>query len=146
MYKNQYGLIFNIKWLLLIPYSRILFLKVLRFFFCLKLILLYKVLRSFCLKLNISINTKLIEFLFNGKLHIGPGMVLGYFNLDLIFGFDLGYFLPLSKQSPLDARGAATNIKKIKLNNEKKVNMGSKRDKTMADIFMYIPNVNIPLL
>ena len=33
----------------------------------------------FFLKLKISITTELIEFSFLGKLHIGSGMVLGYF-------------------------------------------------------------------
>ena len=41
-------------------------------------ILLYKVVRVFCLKLKISITTELIGFSILGKLHIGPVMVLGY--------------------------------------------------------------------
>ena len=43
------------------------------------LILFLKVVRFFGLKLKISISTELIVFSFQGKLHIEPGMVLGYF-------------------------------------------------------------------
>ena len=41
--------------------------------------LLYKVVRLFCLKFKISITTEPIEFSVIGKVHIGPGMVLGYY-------------------------------------------------------------------
>ena len=60
-------------------------------YFC-YLILSY-IMFFFCPKLNISTTTELIEFSFLGKLHIGPGMVLGYFYFSL--GLVLCYFLPL---------------------------------------------------
>ena len=36
--------------------------------------------------LKMSITTELIEFSLLGKLHIGPGMVLGYLVLDFSLG------------------------------------------------------------
>ena len=43
------------------------------------IIVFYKVVRVFCLKLKISKNTELIEFSCLGKLHIDHVMVFGYF-------------------------------------------------------------------
>ena len=39
------------------------------------ILLLYKVVRSFCLSIKISLTTEQIEFLILGMYHIGPGMV-----------------------------------------------------------------------
>ena len=41
--------------------------------------LLYKVVKFFCLKLKILITTEAIEFSILGKIHIGPVMVVDYF-------------------------------------------------------------------
>ena len=60
-------------------------------------------------KLEIPINTELIEFLILGSNYIGPGMVLGYFvfRLKSLDGFRLLFcnFLIPSKTESLDARG-----------------------------------------
>ena len=52
--------------------------------------------KVFCLKLKILITTELIEFFLLGKLHRGPGMVLGYFSFRLnpCDGFRL-FFVPI---------------------------------------------------
>ena len=41
-------------------------------------ILLYKVVMIFCLQLKISCTTDPVEFSVLGKLHLCPGMVIGY--------------------------------------------------------------------
>ena len=56
----------------------------------LKHILLYKVVRFFCLYLKISVTTEPIEISILWKLFIGPWMVLGY--LIFVIEFVLGYF------------------------------------------------------
>ena len=61
--------------------------------------LLYKVVRLFCLKLKISITNELFEFSSIRKLHISPMMVLGYFYAP----FDL---------IPQDAYGASASTSK----------------------------------
>ena len=54
-------------------------------------ILLFKVVRFFCLKLKISITTETIGFSVLGKHHTGPVMVLGYFvfRFQTLDGFQL---------------------------------------------------------
>ena len=81
------------------------------YFSIMSYILLYKVVRFFCLKLKILITTELIEFSFLGKLHISYWMVLGYSIYRYNQWDDLKLFslhlltYPLNAE-PLDARGA----------------------------------------
>ena len=42
-------------------------------------ILLYKVIRFFCMKLKISMTTEPMKFFNLGELHIGPSMFLDYY-------------------------------------------------------------------
>ena len=68
--------------------------------FC-AVILLYKVVRFICLKLQIAITTELIGFSLRGKLYIGPQLVLGFFRAP---------FSPLLRQR-LSMLGALSLVK-----------------------------------
>ena len=57
------------------------------FFFVVNIYLFIKSSNFFCLKLKTSITTGLIEFSLLLKLHIGIGMVLGYFYISALGWF-----------------------------------------------------------
>ena len=79
------------------------------------ILLKYKVLSFYCLKLKISITTAQIKFSFLWKHFIGNGRVLGYKISNLSLGKVLGYFFctmppPLNIDS-LGVRVEATSPK-----------------------------------
>ena len=60
------------------------------------------------LKLKISITTELIVFSILWKINIGPGILLGYFNLSLEMGLD--YFYVALNAESLNIRGGGASI------------------------------------
>ena len=74
------------------------------------IILLYKVVRIFCLLLKITITTEVIGISINCKLYIGPIMVLSYFISDLSLGMVWNNFLAPWNAEFVDPRGASASM------------------------------------
>ena len=60
-----------------------------------------------CLSVQIPITTKLFEVFILGRLHLGPGIVLDYFNVGKVLGCFSTSFLSLE---PLNAKETASSL------------------------------------